>query len=170
MMRNKKHIGINVIKILIFFFALLFYYTGILPLTIKGATPMLILPIITAFSFFHSPLCCALTGLACGIFMDSCALGSFCFNAIALMLIGLFVSLASNNLFNKNIFAAAVLSLITAAVYFILLWLVFHTNDESFSDSLIYLLKYALPSAIYTALFILPFYYLFRYFNKRVSE
>lgn len=169
-MHNKKHPSIIILYILIFFLSLLFYYTGILPLSIKGITPLLVLPILTAFSFFHSPLACALTGLACGIFMDSCALGSYCFNAITLLLIGTLVSLASSNLFNKNIFSAMVLSLIVCAIYFLLLWGVFHTNSVTITDSLIYLLKHALPSAVYSAIFILPFYYLFRYFNKRVSE
>ena len=169
-MHNKRHIGILVLNILIFFLPLVFYYSGILTLSIKGATPLLILPILTAFSFFHTPLTCALTGLACGIFMDACALGSFCFNAILLLLLGVFVSLASSNLFNKNIRSAMVLSLITSAIYFILLWIIFHTKGVTLTDSLIYLLRYALPSAIYSALFILPFYYFFRYFNKRVSE
>lgn len=168
-MRNKKHLITVILNLLIFFLSLFFYYTGMLPIAIKGIAPLLILPILTAFSFFHSPLACALTGLACGVFMDSCALGSYCFNAIVLLLIGTFVSLAASNLFNKNIFSSLVLSLIVCTVYFLLLWLVFHT-DGSINDSLIYLLKYALPSAVYSAVFILPFYYLFRYFNKRISK
>lgn len=168
-MHNKKHPGIAILNILIFFCALLFYYTGILPISIKGIAPLLVLPILTAFSIYHSPLACAFTGLACGIFMDSCALGSFCFNAIMLLLIGTFVSLAASNLFNKNIFSASVLSLIVCAVYFVLLWLVFHMGNNM-NDSMIYLLNYAFPSAVYSAVFIIPFYYLFRHFNKRLSE
>lgn len=169
-MHKKRHVGILLLNILIFFLPLLFYYSGILTLSIKGATPLLVLPILTAFSFFHTPLCCAGVGLACGIFMDACALGSYCFNAIILLLIGAFVSLTSSNLFNKNIRSAVVLSLTTSTIYFVMLWLVFHTDGVTLTDSLLYLLKYALPSAIYTALFIIPFYYLLRHFNKRVSE
>ncbi len=169
-MQNRKHPTITVINILIFFALLLFYYTGILPLTVKGVTPLLILPLLTAYSIYHSPIASALTGAACGIFMDSIALGSYGFNAVVLLILGTLVAIAANNLFNKNIFAATVLSLITCIVYFILQWAFFNTDNVSLNDSLIYLLKYALPTSVYSAVFILPFYYLYRYFDKRLSE
>lgn len=166
-MLKLKHPFITIINILIFFVSMLFYYTGVLPLTIKGITPLLILPILTAFSIFNSPVVSAVAGLLCGVFMDANALDSYCFNAIVLVIIGAFVAVSSNNLFNKNIFSAMVLSLITAALYFILQWAVFETNNTTIEDSLIYLLKYALPSAVYSAVFIIPFYYLYRYFERR---
>lgn len=166
-MLKTKHPFITIINILIFFVSMLFYYTGILPLTIKGITPLLILPILTAFSIFNSPVVCAVVGLLCGVFMDANALDSYCFNAIVLVIIGTFVAVSSNNLFNKNIFSAMVLSLITAAFYFILQWAVFETNNITIEDSLIYLLKYALPTSVYSAVFIIPFYYLYRYFERR---
>lgn len=166
-MLKTKHPFITIINILIFFTSMLFYYTGILPLTIKGITPLLILPILTAFSIFNSPVVSAVTGLLCGVFMDANALDSYCFNAIALVIIGAFVAVSSNNLFNKNIFSAMVLSLITSVLYFVLQWAVFETNNITIKDSLIYLLKYALPTAVYSAVFIIPFYYLYRYFGRR---
>ena len=166
-MHKTKHPLITVLNVLIFFISLLFYYTGILPLSIKGITPLLILPILTAFSIFNSPLVSAITGLLCGVFMDANTLDSYCFNAIMLVVLGAFVSVASNNLFNKNIFSAMVLSLITAIFYFVLQWAVFEINNITTKDSLIYLLKYALPTAVYSAVFIIPFYYLYRYFERR---
>ena len=166
-MHKTKHPLITVLNILIFFISPLFYYTGILPLSIKGITPLLILPILTAFSIFNSPLVSAITGLLCGVFMDANTLDSYCFNAIMLVVLGTFVSVASNNLFNKNIFSAIVLSLITAIFYFVLQWAVFEINNITTKDSLIYLLKYALPTAVYSAVFIIPFYYLYRYFERR---
>lgn len=166
-MLKLKHPFITIINVLIFFVSMLFYYTGVLPLTIKGITPLLILPILTAFSIFNTPVVSAVAGLFCGVFMDANALDSYCFNAIVLVIIGAFVTVSSNNLFNKNIFAAMVLSLITAVFYFTLQWVVFETNNITIKDSLIYLLKYALPSAVYSAVFIIPFYYLYRYFERR---
>ncbi len=169
-MHKKRHFGILLLNILIFILPLFFYYTDVLSLTIKNATPLLILPILTSFSLFHSPVVSAFTGMACGIFMDACTLGSYCFNAILLLIIGAFVSVASGNLFNKNIRSAVVLSLITSVFYFVLLWLVFHTGHVNITDNFIYLLKYAMPSALYSAVFILPFYYLFRFLSRRISE
>ncbi len=166
-MHKTKHPLITILNILIFFVSLLFYYTGILPLSIKGITPLLILPILTAFSIFNSPLMSAITGLLCGVFMDCNALNSYCFNAMVLLVLGTFVAVASTNLFNKNIFSAMVLSLLTAVFYFVLQWAVFETDNIAISDSLTYLLKYALPTAVYSAVFIIPFYYLYRYFERR---
>jgi cell shape-determining protein MreD len=169
-MHKKKHPFIILLNILIFLLVLLFYYTGILPLSIKGITPLLILPLLTAFAIYHSPITSALIGLACGIFMDACAIGAYCFNAIVLLLIATFVAVTSNNLFNKNIQSAVVLSLITSAFYFVLQWICFHTDNVNLNDTFIYLLKYAFPSAFFSAVFILPFYYLYRYFHKITSE
>lgn len=165
-MNIKKHPVIFTLNILIFFFSILFYYTNILSINIKGATLLLVLPALTAYSLFHSPLRSGIVGLLCGIFIDSLTVGSFCFNAIALFCIGVFVSVSSSNLFNKNIQSATVLSFIVSAIYFIFKWIVFHTNNVSLTDSFMYLFKYALPSVILTAIFIFPFYYLYKHFNK----
>lgn len=169
-MNKKRHPVVLTLKILIFFFAVLFYYTSAFNITVKGITPLLILPLITAFSLFHSPLACALSGLLCGIFMDACAISSYCFNAIVLMVIGAFVSVASGNLFNKNIQSATVLSLITATFYFCLQWAFFHTDNVTTRDSFTYLLNYAFPSMLFSAVFIIPFYYLYKHFNKLTTE
>lgn len=166
-MNKTKHPFITILNVLIFFASLLFYYAGILPLSIKGITPLLILPILTAFSIFNTPLVSAITGLLCGVFMDCNALDSYCFNAIILLVLGTFVAVSSTTLFNKNIFSAMVLSLISAFFYFVLQWAVFETNNITVSDSLTYLLKYAFPTAVYSAVFIIPFYYLYRYFERR---
>lgn len=169
-MHKKRHPIILLLTVLIFFLSILFYFTDALNFKIGGATALLLLPIITAFSMFHSPLTCCFTGLACGIFMDACMLGAYGFNAVLLMLIGVFVSLTSNNLFNKNIWASLVLSLIVSLFYFIMHWIFFHTANVSLKDNLMYLLKYAVPSAIYSAVFIIIFYYIFKHFHKIKSE
>lgn len=169
-MNIKKHPVIFSLNLLIFFFATLFHYTDTFSISIKGIAPLLILPILTAFSLFHSPLTCAIAGVLSGIFMDACMVGSFCFNAITLLCIGVFVSVTSSNLFNKNIQSATVLSLITSAVYFILQWIFFHTDNVNLTDNMIYLLKYAFPSIIFTAVFIYPFYYLYKHFHKLTLE
>ena len=169
-MHKKRHPFILLFNLLIFFFAIIFYYTNIFNFTIKGITPLLVLPILTAFSMFRSPLAGAITGTLCGILMDSNMIDAFCFNAILLLLIGTFVSLCSNNLFNRNIKSAFVLSLISCTLYYVCLWLFFHTGNVSLNDNFIYLLNYALPSALYSSVFIIPFYYIYKHFNKITSE
>lgn len=165
-MNIKKHPVIFTLNILIFFLSILFFYTDSLSISIKGATVLLVIPILTAYSVFHSPLRSSLVGLICGIFMDACMAGSYCFNAAILLLIGAMVSVISNNLFNKNIQSATVLSLITSSLYFVLQWIFFHTTNVNLTDNFMYLFKYAFPSAIFTAIFIFPFYYLYKHFQK----
>lgn len=169
-MHKKKHPFITLFKILIFSLTLIFHYANLFTLTINGISPLLILPIIIAFSLFHSPMRSALVATACGIFMDACVVGAFCFNAVILLVIATFVSVSSSNIFNKNIQSASMLSLICCGFYFILLWLCFHNNNVTLDDSLIYLLKYALPTAVFSAVFIVPFYYIFKSFNKITSK
>lgn len=156
--------------ILLFFFAILFQITGIPDITIKTATPLLLVPMITAFSVYSSLPAAAVTGFVTGACLDGMASGTYCFNTIVLMLTGVAVYLTANNLFNKNVQSATALSLITAGIYFSLKWLVFYAFGVSVQDSMEYLLSFALPSALYTSLFIFPFYYLFRYFNKLLNS
>lgn len=151
-------------------FALLFigHYSlgGIL--TVKNATPLLILPMLTAFSMFNDELAAALTGLTVGICMDGASSEAYCFNALTLLLIGLFTSLISKYLFNRNIRSTAVLSVLGNLFYFCLKWLFFYAFDSTLSSSLTYLLDYAIPSAIYSAVFVIPFFFLERVFYKRI--
>lgn len=166
MLAKKHHPLIFIANVLIFFFVIFFHTSEVFNIGIKNATPLLLLPLLTAFSFFSGVGTAAVAGFVSGAFMDSVASHTHCFNTVVLMLVGVFVSLAADNLFNKNISAAAVLSLIASAVYYLLMWLFFHGIGNTVRDSLTYLLSYALPSAVYSALFIVPFYFIYRYFDR----
>lgn len=169
MLTKKHHPLIFFANLFIFFAAVLLHTSEIIDISIKNATPILLIPLLTAFSVFSESGAAAVTGFICGAFLDSVTSGAYCFNTAVLMLIGFSVSCAANSLFNRNVFAAAVLSLIASAVYFILVWLVFHAIGVSVQSSLLYLLSYALPSAIYTAVFIFPFYFLYKHFYNCVK-
>ncbi len=163
----KKHnYLITLLNILIFSFVILIQTSDILDLTVKTATPMLVLPLLCGYAFFADIRRCITAGLVTGIFIDSVAYNTYCFNTVALMLLTVGVAVASNNLFNKNIPAAAVLSLIMAGIYYFFLWLFFYISSTDLQSSLGYLLKYALPSALYSAVFVFPFYYLYKYLKK----
>lgn len=170
MLEKKRHPGIFILNVLIFFILIIFHTSELVDISIKTATPLLILPLLTAFSLFEPIGASAVAGFISGAFLDSVADGSYCFNTVVLMLIGTFVSLFANNLFNKNIFAAAVLSVITSVIYYLLLWLFFHCFGTTVHSSLGYLLSYAFPSAVYSAVFIFPFYFLYRHFNKLKTQ
>jgi len=165
MLKKKRHALLLLANVLLFTFVILLDTTYFLDITIKTATPMLLIPLLCAYSSFASTRRCLVAGLISGIFIDSVSMDAYCFNAVALMLITVAVCLASNNLFNKNIFSAAVLTLLSAAVYFTSLWLFFYIVPGDMESSLGYLLKYAFPSAVYTAVFAFPFYLIYKKFN-----
>ncbi len=153
-------------NVVIFFLISLLHYSDFLDVKIAGVGTTLLIPLLVAFSLWHSPLASALTGMLSGIIMDSSANNSYCFNAIVLLLIGTFVSVSSSALFNKNLPSAMVISLICSMAYYLLQWGFFHTFSEGINNGLTFLLQISLPSAVLTAAFILPFYYLYKYIEK----
>ena len=165
MLRKKHHRLLFLANSLLFAFAILFDTTSLFDISIKSAVCLLVIPLLCAYSFFSSTWRCIAAGLICGIFIDSVSHNANCFNAVALMLLTVAVGFCSNNLFNKNIFSAAVLTLLASAVYFTLLWIFFYIVPTDMKSSLGYLLKYAFPSAVYTTVFSFPFYYIQKKFN-----
>ncbi len=166
MISRKKQFWINFLIAALFFVVLIFHISGSVNLSILTATPVLVLPLLTAFSMFSSPARCAIAGFICGAFMDSVMTRSVCFNSIVLLCLGVGMCLTANHLFNKNVKSAFALAAISASVYFVLVWVAFHAFGQGMQSSMTYLLGYAFPSAVYTSVFVFPFYFIFKYLNK----
>lgn len=166
MQKNLKKFLTVAFNVMIFLIFSLLHHSNFSNIKIFGAGTILVIPILVAFSLWHSPIACAMAGMLSGIIMDSSAHGSYCFNAIILLIIGVFVSVTSNTLFNKNLPSAIVISFICSVAYYLMQWAFFHTRSEGISRSLSFLLEISLPSAILTALFVFPFYYLYKYVEK----
>lgn len=166
---KKKRILFGFLSFLIFFFSFAVHYTDAVDIGIKNAQPLILLPLITAFSMFSQAGTAAAVGLALGICMDSCAGSAVCFNAITIMLAAALVSAAANNLFNRNVKSAILLSVTVSLSYYVLRWLIFYAFSSGSHDNLTYLLSYAFPSVLYTNAFIFPFYFIYRYFNKQLG-
>ncbi len=162
---EKSKIWIKVVNVFIFFIVTIVYCSGAIPLRIGNATPFTVLPLIVGYSMFSTSAKSAIAGLLCGICVDSVASKAVSFNAIILMLIATFVCLFANNFFNKNIKAALVISILASVIYFVLNWALFYITSDMM-DTTAYLMSYALPSAVYTAVLIIPVFYLYRYFDK----
>ena len=155
MVERKKILTLRLINTVFFAIAVLFQYNGVFKINILTANPMLPLALLVACCMFSSELTAAFTGLAVGIFTDSVSSTPAGFNAILLMVTALTVCLISKHLFNNNIFAAFTLCFFCIRM------------SQSFAENLTYLMRYALPSAVYTAVFIIPLYFLEKYlYNK----
>lgn len=169
MQTKKRHPIINLTSFLLFFLTFIISFTDIINISIKNAEPFIFLPLLTAFSMFGGVGASAAVGFVAGIFIDSCASGAVCFNALILMLSAAAVSLFSERLFNRNIRSAVMLCVIVSLVYFLLRWAVFYAFGSGSQDNLTYLLSYAFPSMLYTDVFIFPFYFIYRHFYRLVN-
>ena len=161
-MNEKRSVKTAVISFFLFSLLFLLHYSDVISISIKTATPIILLPLLCAFSIFSPPAAAAATGLVLGVCMDSAASGTLCFNAIVLMLSAALVSASSSRLFNRNLRSAVLLSFLLTLFYFVLRWLIFYAFTVSAQDNLTYLLHYAFPSVIYTNVFIFPFYFLYK--------
>lgn len=149
--------------------ALLLYLldsTGIMTLRIGSAHPILLIPFLVATAMAAREWVGLLFGALFGILLDITAADSFCFNLILLLLIGCVCGLLCSFVVNDNIFAAILLSLCSGLFYYLVKWLWFYVFAGQ-TGALNYLISYALPSAAYTALFIIPFYYLVKFVSKK---
>lgn len=167
MVERKKILLLRLINALIFTVAVLLQYNDYFKINIRTANPMLPIALLVACCMFSSELTAALTGLTVGIFIDSVSSTPTGFNSMLLMVAALAVSLTAKHLFNNNIFAAFTLCFICSVFYYFMRWIFCFAFSLSFAENLTYLMSYALPSALYTAFFIIPLYYLERFlYNK----
>lgn len=157
------YLGIGVFYFLIFiasrvpFFSLEFF----------GIAPILLIPALVAASMFFKEFFALIMGAYVGILLDSVSATGF-FNTAVFTLLGATVGILATHLLNKNIRAAVVLALSTSFVYYFAKWFfyIFLGNEPL---KLEYLLQISLPSCIYTSIFIIPFFYLFKFVHKRFS-
>ena len=155
--RSRRFV-VAIIEILIFATLLLLHYSGAFKITSIRSNPVTVIPFLVAFSIFNEEWASAV--------MDSSASQYSFFHTTIFMLIGLSSCLIIHYLFNNNVRSAIALSLLATLFYFLMRWLFFHAFSSSSYDSVFYLMHYALPSVIYTNLFIVPFYYLQKQLHK----
>ncbi len=166
MPKGLKKSFIFAFNVIIFFTFSMLPHSSFINIKLFDISVSFIIPLLVAFALHHSPIAAAIAGVLSGIIMDSAAAGSYCFNAIILLIIGTFVAVSSNTLFNKNIPSAAVISLLSTSFYYVAQWIFFHAFHDGINQSLTFLLRHSLPSAILSAIFIFPFYFLYTYVKK----
>lgn len=134
-------------------------YSGLATLAIGQAVPITLLPLVVAISVFYGEWYGAVSGFFAGALMDTVMSGSSCFNTLVIMLIGLICGFLASYFLNRNIRSAACLSLGAAAVY-LFVRLTFFYFFRGISVGAEYYSFYFIPTIFYTALFIIPFYFL----------
>ncbi|MEE0947017.1 MAG: rod shape-determining protein MreD [Acutalibacteraceae bacterium] len=157
------------LEAIIGFVLFIFHYTSLIDVTVRTASPFILLPLCVAVSMYYGEFTGLIFGLVCGIFCDSVSSGTVCFNTLILMLLGFFIGILAKNIFNRNFPAALVLSLIACATYFLIKWCVFYLSGDV-EGKVYYLLWFLAPSAFYTALFIIPFYYFEKWIHGELKK
>ena len=134
-------------------------------LSIANAVPIMSISAVITVSFYYGEWMGFTTGVIYGIFADAITSGSYCFNAVCLLLIGLLSGVALRKYLNRNIFSAMTLSILASGAYFLAYGLIFTFRSNAL-QGFEYLLLHCLPSAVYSAIFIVPFYFLGKIIKK----
>ncbi len=165
----KKFRPFIVINILLFIIFVVLNGTCGISLKISAAEPVLPLVLLISVAMFSSEFPAVFTGIVFGAFIDSGSALPFGFNTVFMAIIALAVSLITRHLFNNNIRSAIALSLMISVLYFVLRWLIGYSSSDLY-NSLGYILQHGIPSAIYTTVFIIPFYYLQKFISDRSAR
>ena len=147
------------VNFLLFFILAFAHNTGFRPFSIVTANPFSVFALLIAFSMFATEWSSCFAGLFLGIFMDSGSANGSIFYTAVFFLSALFVTVASRHIFNNNLRAALILCLICSVLLFGVRWLIFYGLNLGAAESIAFLFKSALPSAVYTTVFIIPFYF-----------
>lgn len=150
----------------LFAFLFILHFTGNQFLTLRSASPFLMLPLLTAYSMFKDELSASVVGAVVGAFVDSVSNTPACFHTVVLFVLCFMTSLISKYLFNINYRSAIVLSILGNTFYYLARWIVCYAFSTPITDSLIYIFEYALPSIVFNAVFVLAFFFIERKFNK----
>ncbi len=135
-------------------------------LRVGTATPLLLLPAVMVTACFLREWTGFWAGLLCGIALDTVINGSACFHTFGLAVFGLCFGLMFRFFFNRNIKSVILLGGIGSFVFFLVRWFFLTLLSKDFSAGAL-LLRYDLPSAFYTALFVIPFFYYMRHLCRK---
>lgn len=162
--KNLNNVVLALQCFLVFCIAIL-HYNNLFTLKIGNASPVIIIPFLIIVSFYSGMWRGVAFAFAYGIYMDAVAADTLCFNTLVLGLTICVCGVLITYFFNRNISSVLLLSICASVFYFLLKWL-FLFVFAGVEHNLDYLFYYAFPSAIYTALFIIPFYYVAKLLNK----
>jgi rod shape-determining protein MreD len=164
----------NTIKKFLFFsvyavicvIVILLQSSGILTLNIYTASTVLMLPLTVYIGFYFGGLTGAVFGFVSGILLDVFS-STLCYNTVCMTLIGFVCGMLMNYLFNRNLAAAIVMNFSAAIIYFVVKWLIFYAFFDPLPSFV--LLRYTLPSAIYTAVCGIVIYFIIFPILKRMD-
>lgn len=162
--KSRRRISVFLQLAVLSIFAIV-HYSGLFSIKIANANPIPAISLIITVTFFSGMWRGVTLAFIYGMFMDTVVSGTVCFNTLALTFSVLVCGVLITYFFNRNISAIIVLGFIGSTSYFILKWFFLYLL-RGVAGQEYYLFSFAIPSAIYTAVFIVPFYYIGKYLEK----
>lgn len=133
-----------------------------------GVRALLLIPAVVCISMFERDIAGMLLGLFAGALWDVFASGAS-FNALFLLTAGFACGTLINTIMRNNVVTASILTVGLNIIYVVFYWL-FNFVFAGLDNSLFMLLRYYLPSVLYTAVFIPFTFIIVRSVEKRFSE
>ena len=160
-----KHFVAAFINVLLILAISVLRFSGLATFQIGQAIPIVLLPVIIAIAMFYGDNAAILSAIIAGALMDSMASNSSCFHTVFFVIVAAVCNFLSNRFVNRNLKAAAYLTLIVSLFYYFLKYLIYFVFCR-ISVGYDYFLLYLIPSVVYTTAFIIPFYFL----EKKLSN
>ncbi len=151
---------------LILFILYLFQSVNTLPSPFGLVPAITIVFVAVCASVFGEYVGCIM-GLLGGLLCDTAGPSSYCFNLIVLTALGIMCGLLSTRFFTRRFVCTLAMSALVLLIYFILHWLVIRVIIGN--DGFYYLYRYALPSVVYSVIYVFPIYPAVALLNKRNS-
>lgn len=170
MVDNQKKFSSLVYFLIGFIYFVVFLITRIPGLSLKvlGVTPILLIPALVCGAMFFKEVFSLAAGFFIGVLLDSVISQGF-FNTAVMSVLGLAVGIIASYLINQNVRAAIVLTLLSNVFYFGSRWF-FYILLGNEQQKLQYLIEITLPQVLYTTVYAIPFFYLFRFIYKKFSQ
>lgn len=160
---------IILINILLFVVFVLLGGSSNVNLTVSNATPLIPIALLISISIFYSEGIAVFSGFVFGAFIDSYSSLPFGTSSVFLLVAALASSLIIRHLFNNNLRSAIALCLMVSLLYFTLKWLIVYSSSD-LESSIGYLVQFGMPSAVYTTVFVIPFYYLQKFIIRKFAR
>ncbi len=132
-----------------------------------GVRALLLIPSVVCISMFERDIYGMLLGLFAGALWDVFASGAS-FNALFLLTVGFACGSLINTIMRNNVVTACILS-VAAILFYVLVYWLFNFVLPGLDSAAFMLMRYYIPSVIYTALFIPIMFIIIRNIEKHFA-
>ena len=138
-------------------------------LSVGSLSPMLLIPFVVCVAMYERSLTGLAFGVIAGALWDFASTGADGMFTLMLATIGFAVGIVITFYVRNRLFSAFVLTLMSSTAVSVAYWMLFVLR-KGFEGTWMILLTRFLPMALYTALFVVVYYYLIGFIVKATSK